>query len=310
MPTQRTAERRRLAGFPTSRRAFLGTVAGVAATGGCVGTLLDVGGRGRERVSALVAGSLQRTFERLRESVGPAVRVEAHGSVTVARLVADGKRDPDLVALADDALFSSILDASWHTRVATNELVVAYDDGTPGGRRVATADRWFEPVLSGAATLGRTDPDLDPLGYRTLFMLALSERRYDRPGLREGLRSAAEVHPETGLLSRFETGDIDAAVVYRNMADERDYEYRDLPAAVDLSDPDLADIYATASYDLPDGRTVRGAPITYGVQARTHDPATRAVFDELVNGTVLSDHDFGVPATFPEYEGAVPRGFR
>ncbi|QLH78524.1 substrate-binding domain-containing protein [Halosimplex rubrum] len=316
MPTQRSGDAR---GGGTSRRGFLaalGSVGTVSALSGCVGNVGSVadagdGGTARNPVSVLAAGSLQLAFsEGLRAAVDGPVQVEAHGSVTAARLVAEGKRDPDIVALADTALFDRVLPADWHAEFATNALVVAYDDVSETGRRVGAADRWFDPLLADDATLGRTDPDLDPLGYRTLFALDLASEHYDRPGLREALTDPRGVYPETALLSRFETGDLDAAVVYRSMAEDRGYDYVDLPAEIDLSDPARAAAYDGVSYDLPSGEAVRGAPIAYGARARSGNEPVAEAFETLVGGEYLRDHGVVVPDEFPEYSGDVPRGHR
>ncbi|ELZ23623.1 sulfate/thiosulfate/molybdate ABC transporter substrate-binding protein [Halosimplex carlsbadense 2-9-1] len=313
----------------TTRRGFLTALGGAGATtvaagvSGCVGSMGSAAGTdgsdssgsdgdsgGGRPISVLAAGSLQLAFsEGFRAAVDRPVQVEAHGSVTVARLVAEGRRDPDVVALADTALFDRVLPAEWHAEFATNALVVAHTD-SDAGRRVAEADRWFDPVADGAASLGRTDPDLDPLGYRTLFALDLASEYYDRPGLGDALVDPRQVYPETSLLSRFETGDLDAAVVYRSMAEDRGYDYVDLPAEIDLSDPDHAEAYGAVSYDLPDGETVRGAPITYGAVAREDGDRVAETFETLVGGEYLGDHGFVVPEGFPEYSGDVPRVHR
>jgi len=333
MSTQRSVGGRRGRGAEsggstegTTRRGFLTALGGAGAAGvaagvsGCVGSMggaagadrsddngSDGGRSGGRPISVLAAGSLQLAFsEGLRAAVDRPVQVEAHGSVTVARLVAEGKRHPDVVALADTALFDRVLATEWHAEFATNALVVAHTD-SDAGRRVAEADRWFDPVVGGAASLGRTDPDLDPLGYRTLFALDLASEYYDRPGLRDALVEPRQVYPETSLLSRFETGDLDAAVVYRSMAEDRGYDYVDLPAAIDLSEPDRADAYGAVSYDLPSGETVRGAPIEYGATARRGGDPVTDTFDTLVAGEYLGDHGFVVPDEFPEYSGDVPR---
>lgn len=298
----------------TGRRGFLAALGGATGLSAAVGVSGCVASGGEERsdtgpVSVLAAGSLQAAMRGLDEAVEPTVESEAHGSVTVARQVASGRRDPDIVALADTALFDGPMDAPWHAAVATNALVVAYDGDTEAGRRVAAADRWFDPVLTGDVSLGRTDPDLDPLGYRTVFSLALAGEHYDEPDLRERLLDREQVYPETSLLGRFETGAVDAAVVYRSMAVDRGYDYRELPTAVDLSDPDRADRYATATYEFDDGETVRGAPIEYGAVARTDREPVRQVFETLASGGVLADHGFSVPDSLPHYAGEVPDGF-
>jgi len=296
-----------------SRRSVLATVAGAAGTGGSAalaGCSTFSGGPAPVRV--LAAGSLQRALDDgLRDAVDAPIALEARGSAALARLVADGQRDPDVLALADVALFDRVLDDPWHAAFATNALAVATAD-TPGGRRVrdaAAADdrHWYDPLLAGDAALGRTDPDLDPLGYRTLFALDLLAAHHDRPDLREAVTAPDQVYPETALLSQLETGAVDAAVVYRSMATDHGYRTVDLPPAVDLSDPARADAYADATYDLPGGGVVRGDAIEYGATLRSReDDAARSVFAELLAGDYLDAHGFEVPDAFPRFTRDAP----
>ncbi|WP_135821836.1 extracellular solute-binding protein [Halostella litorea] len=287
------------------RRAVLAAAAGgVAGMAGCGAV------SGEDAVSVLAAGSLQNALENgLPDRVDAAVRVEAHGSARAARLVADGAKDPDIVSVADAALFDGPLRPGWHAEFATNAVVLAYDPDSEGGRRIAEAgtEAWYRPLLSGAASLGRTDPDLDPLGYRTLFALELATDHYGTDAdLRGAVPERDQVYPETQLLSQFETGGIDAAFTYRSMAVDRGYEFVALPAAVDLSDPALADRYAAATYELPGGKTVRGAPIRYASTLRRESSAATDAFEAHVAGGYLADFGFGVPENYPRYTGDVP----
>ncbi|GAB6862033.1 extracellular solute-binding protein [Haloplanus litoreus] len=290
--------------------ALLTSAVGGVGVGGCLG-------RGRTSdpppsVTVLAAGSLNNAFENgLRPRVDARLQVEAHGSAEVARLVAGESKDPDVVALADVALFDGPLHPPWYAEFATNALVVAYDDDDAGGRRLAEAapDRWYRPLLSGAVSLGRTDPDLDPLGYRTLFVLELASEYYGlETDLREAIPRREQIYPETQLVSQFETGSIDAAVTYRSMAEERGYDYVSLPPEVDLSTPRFADRYATVRYELPSGKLVAGAPISYGGTVRYDAAPVRGVFDRLTNGTYLDEFGFVVPDDYPTYTGDVPDG--
>ena len=288
----------------------------LAATGGVLAGAGLAGCRGGDRsVAVLAAGSLQAAFGRgLQARTDADLQVEAHGSARVARMVAEGQRSPDIVALADPALFGSVLAAEWYATFASNELVLAYNPSTAAGRRVRDADPWFAALAApdASVTVGRTDPDLDPLGYRTLFALRLAAARADRPGLPAAVLAHGRIFPETQLLARFETGAVDAAVVYRSMAVERDYPFRELPAAVDLGDPARAGAYRTVSYDLPGGTTVRGKPIRYAAHLRSErGPATRA-FETLLGAAeeYLSPHGFVVHDEQPTYTGDVPPSLR
>ncbi len=286
-----------------SRRGFL---ASVAAGGGWFAGCRAIAGSQDEPVRVLTAGSLQTPFvEGLRAAVSTPITVEAHGSAAVARLVAHGKRDPDVLALADTALFADPIDDAWYARFATNDLVVATAD-TDGGRRVATAERWFDPLLAGEARFGRTDPELDPLGYRTLFVLRLGAAHYDRPGLARDLLAPDQVYPETSLMASLETGAVDAAVVYGSMATQHEVTAIDLPAPVDLGSPDHASSYSDVTYDLPGGPTVAGGLIEYGVTLRTKTARAKRVFEALVAGEYLPAFGFDVPAGYPRYTEDAP----
>ncbi|WP_256300628.1 extracellular solute-binding protein [Haloarchaeobius salinus] len=290
------------------RRAFLAGVAGgTAGLAGCSG-LFGAG----SAVSVLAAGSLNDALENgLRERVAQRVTVEAHGSARVARLVAEGQKDPDIVAVADVALFESTLTPPWYAEFATNSVVLAYDGESPGGRRVADAgtDGWWRPLLNDDVSLGRTDPDLDPLGYRTLFALELATDHYDTgTDLRAAIPSPDQLYPETQLVSQFETGAVEAAFTYRSMAVDRGYEFVDLPAAIDLGDPGLAGQYASTSYELPGGTVVSGAPISYAATQRHESPATTTVFDALIGDGYLPEFGFAVPESYPRYTGQLPDG--
>jgi len=284
-----------------TRRAVLTALgSGVAATAGC-------GAFGRERVDVLVAGSLQNAASGTLQSQSDVdLAVEARGSVQAARLVADGKRDPAIVALADPSLFDRVMDTDWHAVVASNEMVLAYNPQTDGGTRISEADPWYDPLRGDSVSLGRTDPTLDPLGYRTLFVLDLAADYYDESGLTDAVRSPDQTYPETQLLAQFETGAVDAAFVYRSMAIERDYPFREFPPEIHLGDPAHAEEYRTASYELSDGTTITGSPIEYGAVRRDDHGATRTAFETVLSGDWLAPHGFTVRQAYPRLVGDVP----
>ncbi|MFB6168680.1 MAG: substrate-binding domain-containing protein [Haloferacaceae archaeon] len=268
-----------------SRRALLAGVGVAAGVGGGVEAV-------RTRpwsdppATALVAGSLLAVAHEV-----PNGTVEARGSAAVRRLILDGLRDPDAVALADPRLFAGV--AARPTLFATNALVLAYDPASPHAADLR-AD-WQATLADPAVTLGRTNPDTDPLGYRTVMALRLADRRgWVDAG---AVLSNAALFPETGLLNAVSGGAVDVAACYRNMAVERDLPYVDLPPAIDFSTPTRADSYASVEYDL-DGRTIRGAPIRYAAAARTD--TGEAWTSALVDGADrLRAAGFGVPDAYP-----------
>lgn len=290
-----------------TRRALLAALSTVGLSG--CGELAGVS-HAPPPVSILAAGSLYDALENgLKRGVETPIQVEAHGSVQVARLVAGDQKDPDIVAVADDSLFESLLTPDWYGMVATNAIVLAYDGRTAGGRGLARAgeEEWFRVLRDADISLGRTDPDLDPLGYRTLFTLELATQHYGTDtNLSEVIPEPNQIYPETQLLGQFETGSIDAAFMYRSMALERGYDFLELPAAIDLSDPSHTDRYRTTRYTLPDGRVITGDLISYAATIRHDRPDVVSIFEELLTGDHLTDFGFTVPDNYPTFTPHAP----
>lgn len=271
-----------------TRRNLLVGLGGTAVAGGLGAAVYGgVTSDANETPSALVAGSLLGVASQV-----PDATVEAHGSVAVRQFIRNGLRDPDAVALADPRLFEGI--AERVTAFATNALVLAYNADSEHADGIR--DDWSSAVQRPAVAVGRTDPAVDPLGYRTVMALELAARE----GLLDADRTLdnARILPETDLANVLERGGLDAAFVYRNMAVERDLPAVSLPDRIDFSSPAAADSYARASYDLGD-RTVRGQPIRYAATALTD--AGQPWVDQLTGGHErLRTAGFGVPESYPK----------
>jgi molybdate/tungstate transport system substrate-binding protein len=273
--------------------ALAGGALGVRVTGsGLGGTESDATGETPSdsgTASALVAGSLQTVAGEVTGAT-----VEAHGSLAAAELVRSGARDPDALALAVPELVSEF--AGWHAVFASNALTVVYDPDSDYAD--AIRDDWRAALAREEIAVGRTDPARDPLGYRTLLALDLA-RREGAPA--DDIRANADVFPETQLLRTLEAGGLDAAFAYRNMAVAHDLPRVDLPAELDLSDPDLADRYRTAEVTVGD-ETIRGEPIRYGAAFLT-DRGKRFHRNLVGNAERLRESGFVVPEEFPVVRG-------
>jgi molybdate/tungstate transport system substrate-binding protein len=216
-------------------------------------------------------------------------RFERGGSVELAlRALGPGKL-PDVIGLADDALFPVLLlprASSWYASFGGNAMVVAYGPRARG--LPITAANW-PAVLQGAGVrAARGDPALDPGGYRAVMLFQLAQRHYGRPGLADSLERAVQVLPVGGAspYDRLRSGDLDYLITYRSSASAAGLEWQDLPAEIDLSIEAHAEDYAQASVRItpPGGGpaiTLRGRPIRYGVtiprQARHPEAAQRFV---------------------------------
>jgi molybdate/tungstate transport system substrate-binding protein len=224
------------------------------------------------------AGSLARplraaldTFAR-REGV--TVEQESAGSLETARKLTELGKVPDLIALADAEVFPGYLvpgHVSGYVEFARNRMVLAYTDRSAHAAEMSPAT-WWRIVLRPDVEVGRSDPELDPNGYRTLLTWQLAELHYSEPGLARRLRDrspARNVRPkEADLVGLLEAGEFDYIWSYESMARAIGLRYVTLPPEIDLSEVALADSYERASVEVRGARqgetvTFRGQPITY-----------------------------------------------
>jgi molybdate/tungstate transport system substrate-binding protein len=288
---------------------------------GCRG----VGGSG-DAVEVLYAGSLTAVMERdigpaYREATGRAVHGEGRGSVAAAHQIREGVRRPDVYITADTATLRALgaFDPGWAILFAAGELAVGYSERSRYAAALDSAAAglvpWFEIVTRPGFRFGRTDPELDPKGYRTLWMFELAESHYGRPGLAERLRAASPadgIYPEEGMAARVEAGALDAGAFYRPEALAHGLSVVRLPPEVNQAEPALAGLYARHGYEDRDGRVFRGAPILYAATIPTHarDPDGAAAFIAfLVNGqgrSILADRGFTSVARTAGEVAAVP----
>lgn len=225
--------------------------------------LAACGGDERGRLVIYNAGSLARplkaaldTFAR-RENVR--VDQESAGSLESARKLTELGKIPDVIALADADVFPGYLvpaHVESYVEFARNRMVVAFTDRSTGQYNI-TPLNWYSIITRSDVEVGRSDPELDPNGYRTLMVWQLAERAYGVPGLSERMADRApprNVRPkEADLIGLLEAGELDYIWSYESIAKAMDFHYIHLGDSVDLSNPDLSEFYATAKV------TVRGA---------------------------------------------------
>jgi len=244
------------------------------------------------------AGSLARPMRAALDTfaarTGVRFELESAGSLETARKLTELGKVPDLVALADEDVFPKLLvpdHVRWYAPFAVNRIVLSYTDRSRGAAGMDSTT-WWRILQEPGLEVGRSNPDLDPAGYRTLMVFQLAERYYDSPGLAAALEAASpsrNMRPkEIELVALLESGDLDYAWFYESMARASGLPYVRLPAAIDLGSPGHAEEYARASVNVlgkAAGETVvmTGAPIEYAFSIPTRAPhgslATRfAVF--------------------------------
>lgn len=235
---------------------------------------------------------LLQAFAKEHPSVTP--RQESAGSLESARKLTELGKIPDVIGVADVQVIPGLLiptHATWHVSFARNAMVLLYSDRSIGAAEIKP-DNWWKILLRPGVRTGRSNPALDPNGYRTLMALQLAERHYRQPGLAGQLLAAMPeryVRPkEADLTALVQAGELDYSWSYRSIAVHHGLRYVALPPEVDLSSPTLADWYATVEVRVPGatvaaGDSVRivGEPILYALTVPTRAP-NRAAAEAFV----------------------------
>lgn len=214
------------------------------------------------------------------------VKAEASGSRSCARKISDLKRNCDVMGSADYKVVDSLLVseyADFNIKFALNEMVIAYTDESLYSD-VFTGDNWYDILLRDKVAVGRSDPDLDPCGYRTLIVFQLAEIHFNKAGLAKDLESKDDnIRPkETDLLVLLEAGEIDYLFIYRSVAVQHGLNFITLADEINLKSEDHSDFYKTASVTLSGKRSADtiiriGEPMVYSVtmpkSAQNHEAA-------------------------------------
>ncbi len=227
------------------------------------------------------AGSLSVPFREIsavfmKEHPEVSVKAEAAGSRHCARKVSDLGRRCDILASSDYKVISNLLipdHADSNIRFALNEMVIAYTDRSRHSNKV-TSENWPEILLKEKVSFGRSDPDIDPCGYRSLMAFQLAENYYQIPGLTQKLArkdNLKYIRPkETDLLALLEADQIDYLFIYRSVAAQHELKILLLPDEVNLKSPAFSTLYSTASVKITGKKpgeyiTRIGEPIVYSV---------------------------------------------
>ena len=120
--------------------------------------------------AASLAKPIRSALDSFARRTGTVVQQENGASLELARRITELHRVPDVIALADQEVFPQLLvprAASWYVRFARNRMVLAYTDRSAGASQLR-ADDWHRLLLRPDVRVGRSDPTLSPVGYRTL----------------------------------------------------------------------------------------------------------------------------------------------
>lgn len=262
------------------------------------------------------AGSLAQPFNELLRAFkakhpGVIPAQENSGSLEAARKLTELGKIPDVIGVADYGVIPKLLipeHATWFATFARNSMVLIYTDQSLAAEEI-NGQNWWQVLLRPEVRAGRSDPTLDPNGYRTLMAFQLAEKFYKQPGLAGRLERALPpkyIRPkEADLTALVQAGELDYSWSYASIASTAGLRHVELPPEVDLSDPKLAKWYAQARVWTPGSRRAardsvefRGEPIVYALTIPTaaQHPQTGKAFVRFIfspeGQAILKDNGF------------------
>jgi molybdate/tungstate transport system substrate-binding protein len=235
-------------------------------------------------VNVFYAGSLVNLNENL---IGPAFASESGytylgkgaGSGAIANQIKGKLATPDVVEFADPAVSTTLMGTangsylSWYLTFATSQLVIGFDPKSKVANEFVQVQKhklpFYKALQQKGLKIGRTDPNIDPKGYRAIWMANLAQKTYHLKGFETKLFGAAEnpsqVFPEQVLVARMLTGQVNAGVFYLSEVKDLGIPYITLPAKVNLGSKKYAKEYATQHFTTAAGQALTGAPIQYTI---------------------------------------------
>lgn len=198
--------------------------------------------------------------------------------------------------------------------VASTQMVIAYSPESRYLKAFEAAAKgtrpWYEVLQTPGLRFGRTDPAVDPQGRNIIFTMLLAQRYYHQPHLRQNIlgpiRNPRQIFAEPSLLSRLQSGQIDASSGYLSAAVSHHLPYILLPDEINLSNPAMITQWyrrATFSITLPDGRTdeLSTQPLVFyaGVLSNAAHPRLAAQFIAFLRSAsgqkLLADYGYSPP---------------
>ncbi len=268
------------------------------------------------------AGSMGALMDK---ALGPAIARQAHvqyqgqgaGAFGLAHLIAAKQINPDVFVSITPGPIEVLQKAGLigtAVPVASTQMVIAYSHKSKYAAdfKAAAAGKmpWYAVLQKPGIHFGRTDPAVDPQGRNIVFTMLLAQKYYRQPGLVDkilgGTQNPRQIFTEPSLLSRLESGQLDATSGYLSAVISHKLPYIKLPGQINLSDPaHIKDWYSKEHFSikLPNGKTenLSTQPLVFyaAVLKNAPNPKAGAAFIKLMTGAegqaMFKHYGYGAP---------------
>ena len=225
--------------------------------------------------------------------------LEPSGSLTALRKVTDLRRRCDILAIADYTLITKYMIpkyANFCIIFAGNEMVLAFTNKSKY-YGIINDENWIEILCNKDIRFGFSNPNEDPCGYRSLIVLALAEKFYNKSvfdvlislnsnirayflkngtvvikvpfNLRINTNRLIVRSKSIDLLVLLKQGVIDYAILYKSEAIQWKLKFIRLPPKLNLAYFNESNVYGMVKVILmaetAKKKIVKGEPILYGL---------------------------------------------
>lgn len=175
-------------------------------------------------VKVLYAGSLVNLMEhhlgpQFEKASGDTFQGFSAGSSALAMQIKGKVRQGDVFISASPSVNADLQGpangnwVSWYVKFASAPLVIGYNTNSKFAADLKSKP-WYQVITELGFRLGSTDPKLDPKGKLVDQALTEAAQIYHDPGLPAAAAKNITVLPETELIGRLESGQLDAGFVY------------------------------------------------------------------------------------------------
>jgi molybdate/tungstate transport system substrate-binding protein len=224
------------------------------------------------------AGSMGSMMEGpLKSGAAADLRLDLHGraqgSNALANLIVGGSIRPDVFIPVTPGPMLTVLRAGKANdadAIAHTEMVIAYSPKSRFAAQFDAASRglaqWWKVLQQPGLRFGRTDPVADPQGRNIIFTMMLAAKLYKQPDLLEKTLGPTinhrQIFSEPTVLSRLQSGQVDASSAYKTQPGPFDLPYVSLPKGINLSSENVREENPELELTIA-GKTYHPEPLIY-----------------------------------------------
>jgi len=205
---------------------------------------------------------------------------ESGGTLLLIRKITELNQLPDVIFVADSLAIKNRLIpeyADWYIKFYEDRIVLAYSERSKYTNEINNRN-WYRILLRKDVRYGYANPNLAPIGYRTLMSWQLADLYYNEKiedqSIYDSLKSSCpkeSILPDVAeLLNLLESLFLDYAFVYESTAKQHNLKYIQLPKEIDLGSDELSEFYKQAKVEISSSKKAQkeilsGSPITFGL---------------------------------------------